>query len=512
MLEPRVPRESRRLTNRLKIGRGALRGIAIALGLLAFLIAAVNINFAGGYNASSGVFVPAFSVSPASSDSSTWYCSLPSISAFPGQAVMLHLTNTVDRSLRAKVTISQGASTKSVAVRVAAKSDLSMPVALSPTAASGISVAFAGGGSLAGLTISGPNGYSQEYCQPSPGPSWIVQGLSTAGKSIGAVSIYNPFATDSIVDMSLLTSGGLQSPGPLQAVVLAPGASININLLDWEQGQRPIAISINTRLGRVVVGGIELRSDASASGIAFAPATAETFNTYNFPLLNQTSNQSVSLDLYNFSDSRQSVKVAIQALNQSGTTTSTLASSTAASATKTSFNETVPAQTALSIPLKAIASVPVGTLFSLTVDVNGDVSAMVTLAGSSQGPAAGLFLESGANQSWPRWLSMLYGEPLAESYSHLAVVFRTSSRAATALLTRNLRVVPTASSGAVLIADAPTGVVLTSAQDRASILSTANPGGFPASLSITSSRMAIFAIAYISSDGSLTPFASIPTD
>ncbi len=512
MRKPRVDRESQRLTKRHGVSRGAFRGIAIALGLLAAFFAAVNLNFAGGSNPSAGVFVPAFSVSPASSDSSTWYCSLPSMSKFPGQSVVLHLTNTVDRSLRAKVRISQGGSIKTLAIKVAPKSDVSMPLTLSAKAASGISIAFAGGGSLAGLTISGPNGYSQEYCQPSPGPSWIVEGLSTAGNSIGAVSVYNPFGTDSIVDMKLLTGQGSQSPGPLQAVVLAPGASISVNLLDWEQGQRPIAISINTRLGRVVVGGIELRSDSSASGIAFAPATAETFNHYNFPLLNQTSNQSVVLDLYNFSASRQRVKVAIQALNQSGTTTSTLASSTTAGSAKTGFDEAIPAQTAVSIPLKAIASVPVGTLFSLAVGVNGDVSAIVTLAGSSLGPASGLFLESGANQSWPRWLSMLYGAPSSQSYSHLAVLFRAPSRGATALLTRNLRVLPPASSNAVLPADAPTGVVLTSTPDQANILGTSNTGGFPASFRMTSSKMAIFAIAFIGPDGSLTPLASIPTD
>ncbi len=504
------------MSSGLRLSRGAVRRLAVGLVLLGAFVGAAEINIAGSPSSTPGAFAPAFSISPTSSDSSTWYCSIPAMAKFASQNIVLHLTNTSDRILKAKVALSIGGTVSSTALTVAAKADRSVPLSASAKNATGVTVDFAGGASLAGLAISGPNGYSQEFCQPSPGPSWIVEGLSTAGKSLGVVSVYNPFGTDSIVDMSLLTSSGSQSPGPLQAMVLTPGASLNVNLLDWEQGQRPMAVKITTRLGRVVVGGLELRSDSSASGISFAPAMAETFDNYNFPLLDQTSNQSVTLDLYNFSSLAQKVKVAIQSLGQMGSAAATLTSgaTTTPSGTKSSFSEVVPAETAVSIPLKTLASVPVGTLFSLSAQGSGTVSALITQAGSSLGPSDGLFLDPGANQSWPSWFSMLYEAPISIHYDRVAVAYSTASASATALLTRYLhhQTAGVASNSAAPSADSGTGLVLASRQNQASILRTSNPGGFPASFLLNSSGSTVFAMAFISADGSLIPFASIPTD
>ena len=516
------------MTNPSVIQPNKYRRVAVLVGLVLAFFVASNLDIAGGQNGSVGVFVPPFSISPTSSDSSTWYCSTPSLGANTASVLTLELTNNSGHRQSAQIEFDQANGTVKMLHRVLApKTNIAIPVTARATGGLGIGVDFSGGGDLAGLTVSGSLGYSQEFCQPSPGPTWLVQGLGTAGTSAGKISIYNPFGTDSIIDLSFLTPNGLEQPGPLQAMVLGPKRSMSVNVMDWVQGQSPLSAVIQTRLGRVVPGGLELRSNPLPSGITFAPTSPETFPIYKFPLLNQTTNQSVDLDLYNFSQNRQIISISTQSLVQNlvpGTAIpSTFSSPTSSVGSKSSFVETVPGETAISIPLKTIASVPVGTPFSLLVKGGAQFSAIVTLSGSTAGPDVGLTLEQGSEQEWPRWFSVLYTQPAGTDYKSVMIAYGAQKDGVSGLFLRdrlgaaNLAETPNSittpgySNGSPTV-DGQNGVSLSTSRKRLSVYATLSSGTLPIAYSLTASSDAVVAVAFVGSDGSIVPFSSIPMD
>ena len=515
------------MTNSYVIRQNKYRRGAVLVGLvLAFLLAA-NLDIAGGQNGDIGVFVPPFSISPTSSDSSTWYCSAPSLNANSASVLTLELTNNSGHRQTAQIKFDQANGTVKMLHRaLAPKSNMAIPVTARGTGGLGIGIDFSGGGDIAGLTLSGTLGYSQEFCQPSPGPTWLVQGLGTGGSSSGKISIYNPFGTDSIIDLSFLTPDGLEQPGPLQAMVLGPNRSMSVNVMDWVQGQSPISAVIQTRLGRVVPGGLEMRSNPLPSGITFAPTSPETFPIYKFPLLDQTTNQSVVLDLYNFSQNRQIISISTQSFAQNlvpGTATPSTFSSSTSRGLKSSFVEMVPGETAISIPLKTIASVPVGTPFSLLVKGGAQFSAIVTLSGSTAGPDVGLTLEQGSEQEWARWLSVLYSQPTGTDYKSVMIAYVAQKdgvsglflrdRLGSATLTETPNSIPTpAFSNGVPTVDGQNGVTLSTSRKMVNVYPTLSSGTSPIAYSLTASSDALVAVAFVGSDGSIVPFSSIPMD
>ncbi len=493
--------------------RSFVRRIVVAAVLAVALVAAATVDLGRGPAGPNALFAPAFSVSPQNSDSSTWYCAVPRLDKAPGVSIGLELTNLSPHAQRASVDFYSG-SGKDLhkTYLVLAGSTLPVVWAVPASKPGGVEVTFAGGGNVVGMVATGSQGYSQLLCQPSPGPQWLVEGLSTQGASTAALAVFNPFAADAIVDIAFLTPSGQQQPGPLQAIVVGAHSTKEVYLPDWVQGTGPIAAQVTTRIGRVVAGAVEVRSDPSASGVVLAPVSAEVFTSYDFPLLSATANQAVALQLYNLSGTQQTAKVSVHPLSPVGgasVTTTTVASSTTAQVGSPRFNESVPAQGTISIPLKTIASVPIGTPFSM--HVSGEVVAMVVVKGSTAGPLVGLFEEPGVKLSWHRWLELLYGPPASESGSQVAMVSSSNAKRGSGLV-EPFYFVHRALSAQLSGIDNVAGVPFVVDRNHVQLFQSKFPGGLPTAFTISTSSDTVPAMALIGSDGSLTPFSQIPVD
>ncbi len=485
--------------------RGIIGG-ALALTLLGSL--AVGPIFSLSQTTSS--FSPSFSISPIASDSSTWYCSVPSLTSLPGVSVGIKLANGSKFKQTASVAISSSVGLRTLQKRILSPGVIdTIALPSSSSGAVGVSIEFSGGGDFAAYEITGQSTNSQGFCQPSPGPTWTLQAISTLGSSDGVISLFNPFPSDSIVDINLISTDGISSPAPLQALVLAGRQSISIDIANWLQNQSSIGVSIQTRVGRVVPGGIELRSDSKATGVAPVVISPEIFNAYTFPLLGQSINQSVNLDLYNYSTNEVKVTVQLQELNVVSTTSTT--EETKSDDATSSFVEQVPAQSSLSIPLKSITSIPVGTFFSLTVRDSGLVLPVVTLSGSDSGPTTGYFPEAGNGTSWPSWLSVLFANPVQSMLGKIAVVYESRSNGSPGLFVRNFYNGTRPLVGADGI-DGQAGLALSGSKTSVNVFGTSNPGGFPSAFALRSSTYAVLGVAYVMPDGSLIPVHSIATD
>lgn len=498
--------------SRMKEKQSLLRA-AIAVVLGAILVFTMTYDVVSGSTQMDRSFAPSFSVSPTASDSSTWYCSVPKLSDFPGLSVSLKLVN--GSKFRQRATIMM---TNSVGSRVVQRNELvpggikSIALQDSTSGPIGVTVDFSGGGDFVAYSLNAPTSNAQGFCQPSPGPTWTIQGLSTSQTSRGIISIYNPFRSDSIIDISLISPSGISSPGPLQAVVLRGLQSISVNISSWLQNQGTIGVRIQARFGRIVPGGIENRADSSAIGVAVAAVSPEVFPTYNFPLLSQSTNQSATLELYNYSTIQARVVVSLRDL------TSRLSDNEVQTTKKRKFHdapstfvEEVPPLSSISIPLKSIASIPVGTFFSLLVKDTSEVSSVITFAGSASGPAEGFFIETGDGVQWPSWLSVLFENPTGANFNSVAVAYQSKQSGKPALFLREFLNGTSAAIGADGI-DGQAGLALSGSRTAVRILSTDDPGGFPSVFLLRSSTYASIGVAYVTPDGSLIPVPSIATD
>ncbi len=486
----------------------------VAAVLALALVAAATVNLGRGPAGPNVLFAPAFSVSPQNSDSSTWYCTVPRLDKVPGVSIGLELTNLSPRAQRASVDFYSGnGKDLHKAYSVPAGTNLPVTLELPASKPGGVEVTFPGGGNVVGMVATGSQGYSQLLCQPSPGPQWLVEGMSTQGSSTAALAVFNPFGADAIVDIAFLTPSGLQQPGPLQAIVVGGHSTTEVYLPNWLQGVGPIAAQVTTRIGRVVAGAVEVRSDPSATGVVLVPVSAEIFSGYDFPLLSVTANQGVTLQLYNLSGTEQTANVSISTLSSVGgvsaTTTTTAVPSTTLQVGSSRFKESVPAQGTMSIPLKTIASVPIGTPFSM--HVSGGVVAMVVAKGSSAGPLVGLFEEPGVKLSWHRWLELLYGPSAAEAGSQVAMVVGSGGKRGSGLV-EPFYFVHHALSAQLSGIDSVAGVPFVVDSSQVQVFPSEFPGGLPVAFTISTSRDTVPAMALIGSDGSLTPFSQIPVN
>ncbi len=240
------------------------------------------------------------SVSPLTSDSSSWYCNwyLPAQGGLTQASVLL--ANTSAKDLSAKVKIYSGNHTVNRKLEIPAHSFLKYPQTVTPKVQSGsLSFIANGGGTVAEIELSGPSGSSVAPCNSSPSANWTVLGANTLPGSSAGVSIFNPFSQDAVVDVTLSSSSQQFSPGVLKAMVINPNQSKLVNLSQYFSGHSHVVVSVTTRIGRVVVGGIIQRDNNGNTGLAALASFPSTASTWRFPVGQLSANQNQEIIVYN---------------------------------------------------------------------------------------------------------------------------------------------------------------------------------------------------------------------
>ena len=94
--------------DKMRLSGGVKRRLVVAVVLVVAFIAAATLSVSSAQSGLSGSFAPAVSVAPVGSDSSSWYCSVPSKARASGITFALQLTNF--SSFKRKIVVSFGAS------------------------------------------------------------------------------------------------------------------------------------------------------------------------------------------------------------------------------------------------------------------------------------------------------------------------------------------------------------------------------------------------------------------
>ncbi|MGH9081594.1 MAG: DUF5719 family protein [Acidimicrobiales bacterium] len=173
------------------------------------------------------------------------------------------------------------------------------PAAGLPAGSNASVLSFAGGGVAVSQVVSGPGGWSTAPCASQVSPQWAFAGGSTAAGNLLTLSLLNPTAVESVVNVSFLTEAGVVDPQAYQGLIVPPGQLVTENVGDFVQDANQIATVVTAQSGALVstefeqwspggTGGLSLRlgSPTLSTTWQFAQTTAMPGSTVDFTLAN----------------------------------------------------------------------------------------------------------------------------------------------------------------------------------------------------------------------------------
>ncbi len=168
-----------------------------------------------------------------------------------------------------------------------------------PSGSNASTFTFAHGGVTASQVVSGANGWSMAPCASRTSASWSFAGGATTSGNALTLSLFNPAATEAVVNVSFLTENGLVVPPKYQGLEVPAGQLVEANVGDYVQNSSTIATFVVAQAGSLVssefqqwssgpTGGISLRlgSPALSTTWRLAQTTAMPQSTVNLYLAN----------------------------------------------------------------------------------------------------------------------------------------------------------------------------------------------------------------------------------
>lgn len=366
------------------------------------------------------------SVSPLNSDSSSWYCNwyLPGQSGLTAATVLL--ANTSSKELTANVKTYAGNAQQSRSLKIPPHSFLRYPETVTPTVQFGaVSFVANGGGTVAEMEIAGQHGTAVSPCNSSPSAEWVALGSDTLPGSASGISIFNPFGQDAVVDVSMSSGSQKFAPGPLQGLVIAPYSSNNIDLTQYFSGQSHVAVSVKSRIGRIVLSGIVQRNSSGDTGLAALATFPATASQWSFPVGELSANQNQEILVYNPNSTKVSVKLKFSYLDLTAvassstattadvTTSSSIPDSQSANKSQTigagyELLQSVAADSVSTISVKAQTAVQAGLSYQVSLTVAGGLGVVAAdeYIGSVSNPNVGYQVVGGTPLSSQHWIAL----------------------------------------------------------------------------------------------------------
>jgi len=308
---------------------GSLRRVLMIVVLVAILVL-TGISDRLISRTTVSVAVPAanalstFRVAPtAKTESSAWFCAGGS-GAQGGAPATIVLTNAgrhpVHGTLTAVSALAAGASqpapwagAHSMSVTVPTDGQVAVGAdQLGSASLVAAAVVLDGGGVAVSESVQSPLGWSMAPCAPATATDWyFAHGATVQGGGL-ILSLFNPTATDAVVNISLVSStAGYLAPAAYQGIDIAPGSLVTENIGDHVPDDAAVATEVSTLSGAIVAtelqsvgtpgdGGISLTlgSPATASQWVFPQSTGIPQGTVAFHVLNPTTSPAVvSVDI-----------------------------------------------------------------------------------------------------------------------------------------------------------------------------------------------------------------------
>jgi hypothetical protein len=276
--------------------------------MAAIVVVIATVVAVGAIGAAAGTPAPApppavadgLAVSPAGSFSSSAFCS-----AGTGTAAntTVYLTNST-RSAVSGVMTAVGPAGAGGAVPTVRR-NVNVPglrsVAVNPAdglpAGSNASTfVFSGGGVAASQAVSGPNGWSTAPCASQIASQWAFAGGATTAGNTLTLSLYNPAATEAVVNVSFITEEGFDTPQQYQGLVIPPGQLVEENVGDFVQNDTTIATVVVAQAGGLVSSEFQQWSSGATGGVSLRLGSPDLSTTWR--LAQTTAMPQSMVDLY----------------------------------------------------------------------------------------------------------------------------------------------------------------------------------------------------------------------
>lgn len=249
--------------------------------LVAAVLLGVGLGTRGPAQNSSVVTPGPAVAAPVGSESSAWYCTgSTGGTGNTGSAAVsvLELVNDSRHPVSGTLTVVNDAgATASRPVTVPARGQVSeVPTTMLLGHWLASRVDLSGGGVTVSQVVTGPLGWSESRCASSAASQWYFPSGSTSNGSLLYLALYNPDATDAVVDLNFVTPSGVTQPAPFEGLVVAPGKVVVAGVASYVQNQPSVATVVDARSGQVVAEQLQQYSVSGLSGLSLtlgAPAT-----------------------------------------------------------------------------------------------------------------------------------------------------------------------------------------------------------------------------------------------
>ncbi len=238
------------------------RGAAVVIGVLIVALVVLGFSTKGLSRARSRFEVPGAPLGLAglvlpvvnpSAIKTAWYCVTPPISSGVTKSSVV-VTNVTSKAIE----LESGRTVTKLSKHSSLKGFGEQVVMTGAKSGSGI-VVVSKGGTLASVVAATAEGTESMPCESSPYGSWILPSQDTSLGSSATLSMYNPYPTPAVVDITVLGASGSEVVPAGAGIVLEPGHSDAVKVASLIPNTANSSLIVTIRSGRAVVGDIVSR-------------------------------------------------------------------------------------------------------------------------------------------------------------------------------------------------------------------------------------------------------------
>jgi len=243
-------------------------------------------------------------LAPADAIASTWFCAEGTSIANGRADETVIVANLAPHTVTATMTVMAASKTVTRRISVAAFGQRRVPVSTLVSAAEpGVVVEVPGSGGLVEHELSRGSQETIGPCARQAATDWYFSGGDTGVGAENWLALFNPFGDDAIVDVTFLTTTGVESPGSAQAVEVPRRSRVSLALHLIVPDHDALAFHVHARIGRLVAEqSIATDGTSGPVGLTTMLGVASPATSWRVPALDAQSGTAATLAIANFAN------------------------------------------------------------------------------------------------------------------------------------------------------------------------------------------------------------------
>ena len=213
----------------------------------------------------------------ASAEASTWYCTASSDASATPTTHVVTIGNPTGRALSAAVSgygSTAGAAPTTTTVQLPARTSVNVDRAgLGGDATGAVMVEASGGGIVVSHRLVNGRTSDEVPCATAPSGAWYFSAVNTQLGNSARLWLFNPFAADAAVDITVAYADGVRIPRAFSGLVIPARTARLVDLGATVQRRDQFAIAVNARAGQFTA---ELVQHVEGAGLRVDPGMSRT--------------------------------------------------------------------------------------------------------------------------------------------------------------------------------------------------------------------------------------------